>query len=140
MGLTNSANDEGEFTKSFSDDLLKIQLSGPEHDHFSVIDLPGLFRSMSWNSNALNLDKLTRARANSWTDLQRRHGPCAQYGVCPAQERTKHYTVAAGPAPVWWHKLTGEGRSFLRTSTSPLRRSSKWQKMRTRIANVHWLS
>jgi hypothetical protein len=31
--------------ESFSHDILKIELSGPEYEHFSVIDLPGLFRS-----------------------------------------------------------------------------------------------
>lgn len=31
--------------KSFSDDVLKIELSGPDYEHFSVVDLPGLFRS-----------------------------------------------------------------------------------------------
>jgi len=29
----------------FSDDVLKIELSGPGHDHFSVVDLPGLFQA-----------------------------------------------------------------------------------------------
>ncbi|KAI4265525.1 MAG: hypothetical protein L6R38_009355 [Xanthoria sp. 2 TBL-2021] len=39
--------EEGTFdiaSKSFSDDVLKIELSGPDHEHFSVVDLPGLFR------------------------------------------------------------------------------------------------
>ena len=29
----------------FSDDLLRIEISGPDHTHFSVVDLPGLFQS-----------------------------------------------------------------------------------------------
>ena len=29
----------------FSDDLLKIELSGPKHNHFSVVDVPGLFQA-----------------------------------------------------------------------------------------------
>lgn len=29
--------------KSFSHDVLKIELSGPEYKHFSVLDLPGPF-------------------------------------------------------------------------------------------------
>lgn len=29
----------------FSDDVLKIELSGPGHDHFSVVDVPGLFQA-----------------------------------------------------------------------------------------------
>lgn len=32
---------------SFSEDVLKIELSGPDHEHFSVVDLPGIFRSKS---------------------------------------------------------------------------------------------
>lgn len=31
--------------KRFSDDVLKIELSGPEHRHLSVVDVPGLFHS-----------------------------------------------------------------------------------------------
>lgn len=33
--------------RSFSHDVLKIKLSGPDYEHFSVLDLPGLFRSIS---------------------------------------------------------------------------------------------
>ncbi|KAF8414815.1 putative interferon-induced GTP-binding protein Mx [Terfezia claveryi] len=29
----------------FSDDVLKIELTGPKHDHFSVVDVPGLFQA-----------------------------------------------------------------------------------------------
>ena len=32
-------------TKRFSDDVLKIELSGPEHHHLSVVDVPGIFHS-----------------------------------------------------------------------------------------------
>ncbi|EGE85984.2 hypothetical protein BDDG_08929 [Blastomyces dermatitidis ATCC 18188] len=31
--------------KRFSDDILKIELSGPEHRHLSVVDVPGLFHN-----------------------------------------------------------------------------------------------
>ena len=52
MGLPTSETDEGEdegledVDKRFSDDVLKIELSGPEHKHLSVVDVPGLFHSM----------------------------------------------------------------------------------------------
>lgn len=36
-----------ELDKRFSDDILKIELSDPEHSHLSVVDVPGLFHSMS---------------------------------------------------------------------------------------------
>jgi hypothetical protein len=46
MGLS-AANDHrfGEATKRFSDDILRIELSGPEHHHLSVVDVPGLYHS-----------------------------------------------------------------------------------------------
>ena len=46
MGLPNSqAEDLENLDKRFSDDILKIELSGPEHRHLSVVDVPGLFHS-----------------------------------------------------------------------------------------------
>lgn len=34
-----------ELEKRFSDDILKIELSHPDHHRLSVVDVPGLFRS-----------------------------------------------------------------------------------------------
>lgn len=34
-----------DLDKRFSDDILKIELSGPDHEHLSVVDVPGLFHS-----------------------------------------------------------------------------------------------
>lgn len=31
--------------KRFSGDILKVELSGPNHRHLSVVDVPGLFHS-----------------------------------------------------------------------------------------------
>lgn len=46
MGLPGpSAQDLENLDKRFSDDILKIELSGPEHHHLSVVDVPGLFHS-----------------------------------------------------------------------------------------------
>lgn len=46
MGLPgpNTGNLE-DLEKRFSDDILKIELSGPDHHHLSVVDVPGLFHS-----------------------------------------------------------------------------------------------
>jgi hypothetical protein len=46
MGLPgpNTENLE-DLEKRFSDDILKIELSGPDHHHLSVVDVPGLFHS-----------------------------------------------------------------------------------------------
>ena len=46
MGLPKAGETELEkLTKRFSDDVLKIELSGPEYHHLSVVDVPGLFHS-----------------------------------------------------------------------------------------------
>ncbi|KAL5372019.1 hypothetical protein PMIN02_012705 [Paraphaeosphaeria minitans] len=46
MGLPgpNTENLE-DLEKRFSDDILKIELSGPDHHHLSVVDVPGLFHN-----------------------------------------------------------------------------------------------
>lgn len=38
MGITDSR------TGTFSDDVLKLELSGPQHEHLSVGDVPGIFK------------------------------------------------------------------------------------------------
>ncbi|KAI9759619.1 MAG: hypothetical protein M4579_002187 [Chaenotheca gracillima] len=46
MGLPgSSAVNLEDLDKRFSDDILKIELSGPEHSHLSVVDVPGLFHN-----------------------------------------------------------------------------------------------
>jgi hypothetical protein len=50
MGLPGpSIKDIEDLEKRFSDDILKIELSGPEHHHLSVVDVPGLFHSKQEN-------------------------------------------------------------------------------------------
>jgi hypothetical protein len=46
MGIMPDNEGSDMAQKSFSDDVLKIELSGPDYEHFSVVDLPGLFRSL----------------------------------------------------------------------------------------------
>ncbi|CAD0115337.1 unnamed protein product [Aureobasidium uvarum] len=44
MGLSESAEDnDGKST--FSEDVLKVEVTGPEQEHFSVVDVPGIFRT-----------------------------------------------------------------------------------------------
>ncbi|KAL7946063.1 P-loop containing nucleoside triphosphate hydrolase protein [Trichoderma barbatum] len=46
MGLPNSDNQDIEnLTKRFSDDILRIEISGPDQHHLSVVDVPGLFHN-----------------------------------------------------------------------------------------------
>ncbi|KAK8141153.1 hypothetical protein G3M48_000691 [Beauveria asiatica] len=45
MGLPNSDQDFEDFDKRFSDDILRIEISGPDQHHLSVVDVPGLFHN-----------------------------------------------------------------------------------------------
>ncbi len=42
MGLDQQEKTAGRAT--FSDDVLRLEVSGPEQEHFSVVDVPGIFR------------------------------------------------------------------------------------------------
>ena len=44
MELTRSEVSSNNPPKTFSDDVLKIEICGPHQQHFSVIDVPGIFR------------------------------------------------------------------------------------------------
>jgi hypothetical protein len=46
MGLPLPGHDREVAMESFSHNILKFELSGPDYEHFSVVDLPGLFRSI----------------------------------------------------------------------------------------------
>ncbi|KAL6879909.1 P-loop containing nucleoside triphosphate hydrolase protein [Trichoderma longibrachiatum] len=46
MGLPTSDNQDNEdLEKRFSDDILRIEISGPDEHHLSVVDVPGLFHN-----------------------------------------------------------------------------------------------
>ena len=45
MGVTGPNKKHEEGKKSFSDDVLKIDYSGPDHENLSIIDVPGIFRN-----------------------------------------------------------------------------------------------
>ena len=44
MGLSDNS-DEGERKPTFSRDVLCLGISGPDQDHLSVIDVPGIFKT-----------------------------------------------------------------------------------------------
>lgn len=37
----------GAGQKTFSDDVLKIEICGPKRDHLSVVDVPGIFKKVT---------------------------------------------------------------------------------------------
>ena len=45
MGFPTTKDDIENLEKRFSDDILKIELSGPNHQHLRVVDVPVLFHS-----------------------------------------------------------------------------------------------
>ena len=45
MGLPQLGEDKATSQQMFTCDLLKIEFRGPQHEHFRVVDLPGLSRS-----------------------------------------------------------------------------------------------
>lgn len=40
-------NSKRLFTQNFSNDVLKVEISGPNRSHFSILDLPGIFHSLT---------------------------------------------------------------------------------------------
>ncbi|KAJ5982387.1 hypothetical protein N7451_012487 [Penicillium sp. IBT 35674x] len=48
--------------KTFSDDILKVELSGPDHRHLSVVDVPGLFHKDRAIVRKLIKDYMTNKR------------------------------------------------------------------------------
>jgi len=48
MGLAESPSElpdgAGEARKTFANDVFKIEICGPDQEHLSVIDVPGIFR------------------------------------------------------------------------------------------------
>jgi hypothetical protein len=45
MGLAGHGEDNGVKRPTFSNDVLRLEISGPNEEHFSVIDVPGIFKS-----------------------------------------------------------------------------------------------
>ncbi|KAF2133256.1 interferon-induced GTP-binding protein Mx2 [Dothidotthia symphoricarpi CBS 119687] len=44
MGIKMTADEADSSLQAFSEDILKIEINGPEQEHFTIIDVPGIFR------------------------------------------------------------------------------------------------
>lgn len=44
MGVIGGDEKRSLSNRAFSDDVLRVELSGPDHDNLSIIDVPGIFR------------------------------------------------------------------------------------------------
>lgn len=60
MGIRTATNPAG--TKTFTEDVLKIEKCGPEEDYLTIIDVPGIFRLVEKGVVAANDKKLVRDR------------------------------------------------------------------------------
>lgn len=57
MGITDNSQPEygnsmlhtDALAKHFSSDILRVEISGPNRSHFSILDLPGVFHSLTKN-------------------------------------------------------------------------------------------
>jgi len=45
MGLAGKESDPSERKPTFSNDVLRLEISGPDQEHLSVIDVPGIFKN-----------------------------------------------------------------------------------------------
>ncbi|KAI9812239.1 MAG: hypothetical protein M1832_000471 [Thelocarpon impressellum] len=71
MGLPHpNAQDVEDLEKRFSDDILKIELSGPEHHHLSVVDVPGLFHNPTKYQTKEDLEIIRGLIENYVTDTR----------------------------------------------------------------------
>lgn len=61
MGITEdpaaNSNPEGSSKRpNFSSDVLRIELSGPNRSHFSILDVPGVFQSRTKDVTLAEMD------------------------------------------------------------------------------------
>ncbi|KFA81327.1 hypothetical protein S40288_08302 [Stachybotrys chartarum IBT 40288] len=71
MGLPNSDDEDIENSaKRFSDDILRIEVSGPDQHHLSVVDVPGLFHNPTKYQTREDLSVIRRLIETYTTDAR----------------------------------------------------------------------
>ncbi|KAL6715607.1 hypothetical protein ACLMJK_006568 [Lecanora helva] len=78
MGL--EGFEDGAAKKTFTIDVLKIEISGPEQEHLSVIDVPGIFRKTSLGVTTKNDIAMVRSMVTGYM----RNPRSAMLAVIPA--------------------------------------------------------
>jgi hypothetical protein len=71
MGLSNSNCIDGKRAPTFSRDVLLLEISGPDWEHFSVIDVPGIFKSTTEGVTTKADIKLVRKMVKGYIDNPR---------------------------------------------------------------------
>ncbi|KAI5307203.1 hypothetical protein KEM56_002936 [Ascosphaera pollenicola] len=69
MGIRLEASDHGQ--SMFSDDILKIEICGPEKDYLTVIDVPGIFRNITEGSTTREDMDLVKNMVTSYIENPR---------------------------------------------------------------------
>lgn len=72
MGLSDGKADSSAARKpTFSSDVLRLEISGPDQEHLSVIDVPGIFRSTTEGITTKDDPKLVRRMVQTYMENPR---------------------------------------------------------------------
>lgn len=66
MGVTGPGESLSAGKSTFSEDILKIELSGPDRENLSIIDIPGIFRTETDNVTTTDDIILVRNMVGRW--------------------------------------------------------------------------
>lgn len=70
MGLSDSTQD-GEGKSTFSEAVLKVEVTGPEQEHVSVVDVPGIFRTATKGVTTLADASMVKSMVRRYMDNPR---------------------------------------------------------------------
>lgn len=71
MGLSDGSEHAGLRKPTFSNDVLRLEISGPEQEHLSVIDVPGIFKSTTEGLTTKADIQLVRSMVKGYMDNPR---------------------------------------------------------------------
>lgn len=71
MGLSKGSEDAGLRKPTFSNDVLRLEITGPEQEHLSVIDVPGIFKSTTEGVTTKADIQLVRSMVKNYMDNPR---------------------------------------------------------------------
>lgn len=71
MGLSGSGDDDAIRKPTFSNDVLRLEISGPGQEHLSVIDVPGIFKSTTEGITTKADIELVRSMVKGYMDNHR---------------------------------------------------------------------
>jgi len=71
MGVTGPGEPLSAGKSTFSEDVFKIELSGPDRENLSIIDIPGIFRAATENVTTKDDITLVKNMVNKWIQDER---------------------------------------------------------------------